>query len=100
VSVHWSGSGNAEFEQLGLKDDGDDRPNEDPAELLAEAQRWLARRGKARNVTPRELRVAKVAAEQMLRALDVRPSSAMGGRAHNPPARAGSAGELEEGSNR
>jgi hypothetical protein len=99
VSVHWSGTGNAEFEQLGLQAD-DDRPDEDPAELLAEAQRWLARRGKARNVTSRELRVAKVAAEQMLRALDVRPSSPVGGRTHNPPARAGSAGEREEGSNR
>jgi hypothetical protein len=100
VSVHWSGSGHAEFEQLGLKDDGDDRPDEDPAELLAEAQRWLADRGKAREVTPGELRVAKVAAEQMLRALDVRPSNAGSGRTHNPPAHAGPEGDREEGSNR
>lgn len=100
VSIHWSGSGQAELEQMGLKDDGDDHPEEDPAELLAEAQRWLAGRGKAPNVTPGELRVAKVAAEQMLRALNVRPSNAGGGRTQNSPARAGSAGERERGSNR
>jgi hypothetical protein len=95
VSVHWSGSGRAELEQLGLKDH-DDRPEEDPAELLADARRWLAGRGKARNVTPGELCVAKVAARQMLRALDVRPSNPVD-RTHNPPAQAGPEGEREEG---
>ena len=103
MSVHWGGNGMAELGERSIvagskaRAARDRRPEESAVALLAMVRGWLAARGKASTQMPDRLPVAIVAAEQLLRALDVRPSTAVGGRTHNPPAAAGPAGTEEEG---
>lgn len=105
MSVHWGGDGMAELGEPSIaaaikaRLARDQRPEESADEALAMFQRWLASRGKATADTPEKLRLALVATEQVLRALDVRPSIPRGGRTQIPPAHAGPAGPEEEGSN-
>lgn len=76
----------------------DTRPTESPAAVVGLVQDWLAANGKQPDVSASRLRVAMVAATQLLQALNVRPSSpSPGGRIHGLPAQAGSAGHEEEG---
>ena len=85
--------------EVGLRSYAADvRPTESPAAVVGVVQDWLAAHGKQSEVPPGGLRVAVVAASQLLQALNVRPSIAPGGRTQQPPAQAGPAGQEEKGS--
>ena len=92
MSVQANGSGLPEMQQLGI----DDRDEYSALAVVAHLSDLLTAAGVRYDLTAGQRPVARIAAAQLLQAMNVRPSNAVGGRTHIAPAQAGPNGRRRE----